>query len=415
MKKFVTLLLCFLMVAPMMTFAADSVTVEVPGYNVFVNGQQIDNENSQYPVIKYKGITYFPMTADYLKAIGLSLKFGDTGLDLNKVEGITSFPKLQQGFLGGDNKLGSKHKAYLPSFDVRVNGQLVVNSSEQYPVLSFRNITYFPMTWRFAVEEFGWKTKWDPEVGFEISTFDALDLSKEDLIEVSTKVVDGKQVDNINFGFVFDERIVGNWQTVGFLDDIDGYRGYKEDYKIDQYMQELAFYKNGETSNAWKWTKGLLLHDGDSTASRYIIKNINSRDHLFMEWKSGDYTIRHDQPSWYIYIRKEMKEETASIDGKPVKITKLDKENELIELTNDSKEDINIGGWMVKSVTGGQFFIIPTYVIKAGESITIGDSLKNPEVTFHWLEGRGVWNNSERDDARLYDERKQLMFEYLDN
>ncbi len=52
---------------------------------------------------------------------------------------------------------------------VRVNGKTVDNSREQYPLLLFRDVTYFPLTWRFAVEEFGWSYHFDGESGLTIS------------------------------------------------------------------------------------------------------------------------------------------------------------------------------------------------------------------------------------------------------
>lgn len=47
-----------------------------------------------------------------------------------------------------------------PSHDYQIAVNTVVksefldNSAEPYPLLNFRGVTYFPLTWRFAVEEF---------------------------------------------------------------------------------------------------------------------------------------------------------------------------------------------------------------------------------------------------------------------
>ena len=39
--------------------------------------------------------------------------------------------------------------------DITVNGKTINNDEEPYPLLVFRDVTYFPLTWRFAVDEFG--------------------------------------------------------------------------------------------------------------------------------------------------------------------------------------------------------------------------------------------------------------------
>ena len=51
---------------------------------------------------------------------------------------------------------------------VVVNGKVINNRNEPYPLLLFRGITYFPLTWRFAVEEFGWNYTYDKESGLNI-------------------------------------------------------------------------------------------------------------------------------------------------------------------------------------------------------------------------------------------------------
>lgn len=141
-------------------------SVQIPRFDVKVNGELIDTKHSQYPILSYKSVTYFPMTSDYLSGIGLSLSFSnEDGLKINTMDDITT---LEQKFLEGDNILGSWHDARLAPFDIAVNDKIINNIEEEYPILLYKDITYFPMTWRFAVEEFKWKTKWSNETGFEI-------------------------------------------------------------------------------------------------------------------------------------------------------------------------------------------------------------------------------------------------------
>ena len=59
-----TLLSAFLLtLSPVpQALAADMVQVTLPSFSVTLNGQTTGNDYSQYPLLVYKDITYFPMT-----------------------------------------------------------------------------------------------------------------------------------------------------------------------------------------------------------------------------------------------------------------------------------------------------------------------------------------------------------------
>lgn len=97
-----------------------------------------------------------------------------------------------------------------------------------------------------------------------------------------------------------------------------------------------------------------------------------------------------------------------------IEIISLDKRAEVIKIKNSSDSDINLTGWRIVSVLGGQDFIFPDFILQAGSVVAVGDSAKNT-VDFHWLEGKGVWNNSKKDDAELYNATGELVFRYNGN
>lgn len=72
---------------------------------------------------------------------------------------------------GGYQPAGSRHTAVIPSYPIYINGQRIDNSREAYPLLNFRGITYFPLTWRFVVDEFGWDETWSDETGYFLCTW----------------------------------------------------------------------------------------------------------------------------------------------------------------------------------------------------------------------------------------------------
>jgi hypothetical protein len=68
------------------------------------------------------------------------------------------------------NPNAASYTAQIPSTAVTINNKTIDNTKEEYPLLSFRDITYFPLTWRFAHEEFGWDYGWDNHEGLSITS-----------------------------------------------------------------------------------------------------------------------------------------------------------------------------------------------------------------------------------------------------
>ena len=143
---------------------AASVQITLPGFPITLNGIQIENAARPYPLVVYKGITYFPMTYNDSRFLGLESNYTpQTGLDIRHT-GIA-------GNFDDDQSMTSnpqKATAQTAAFSIRVNGKPIDNNVEEYPLLLYRNITYFPLTWRFAVDEFGWEYHFDHTSGLVI-------------------------------------------------------------------------------------------------------------------------------------------------------------------------------------------------------------------------------------------------------
>ncbi len=158
--------------------AAQNVSVTLPTFDVRLNKIEIENENREYPLIVYKGITYFPMTYHDSRFLGLETAWNmDSGLKISKGKNI------QGGYVENTSTSNkSKYTAAILDADVEVNGKIIDNTKEQYPLLLFRNITYFPLTWRFAVDGFGWNYSFTKENGLDISSkSNSLEVSKVDI------------------------------------------------------------------------------------------------------------------------------------------------------------------------------------------------------------------------------------------
>jgi bla regulator protein BlaR1 len=115
-----------------------------------------------------------------------------------------------------------------------------------------------------------------------------------------------RKVDNIDLPFVNDPEIIGTWKSVDFVETIEQFDPEKRQEKDDLVLKEMIFFENGKTFKPfWTWTKGVIIHHDDKTASRYLVKDMKGATYLFFEWKSGDYTIRQMPPSYYVLKKEE--------------------------------------------------------------------------------------------------------------
>ncbi len=145
---------------------AEDIVVTIPIFDVTIGEEVVDNENNAYPLIVYKDVTYFPMTWNFSRALGLKTDWDpNQGLMIGK----TSETEALAIDTSVTNNLSGSYGARIADFNIGLNGQIINNADEEYPVLLFRDVTYFPLTWRFTVEEFGWESGFDPDKGLKIS------------------------------------------------------------------------------------------------------------------------------------------------------------------------------------------------------------------------------------------------------
>lgn len=185
MKKtlVIILTLCMLLGA-VPSLAATSVKVTIPSFDVTLNGEKLDSKNSEYPLIVYKDITYVPMTYHYARFLGLKTLWYDmTESGSRTIHGNTFYvgnsgeyaSELEQYPAAVPNS-ASSYEATIADYHIAVNHArreaYIDNENEEYPVLNFRGVTYFPLTWRFAHDEFGWKYSFG-ENGLIIDSRDA--------------------------------------------------------------------------------------------------------------------------------------------------------------------------------------------------------------------------------------------------
>lgn len=147
--------------------AADTnVKVTIPQFKVSLNGNNIENQNREYPLLVYRDITYFPMTWYDSRMLGLEANWSARkGLSIKQSAVTSSYVPYKS-----DSRNAQTYWAEAPASIITVNGKAIDNSKETYPLLSFRDVTYFPLTWRFAHDEFGWNYQWSEASGLSITS-----------------------------------------------------------------------------------------------------------------------------------------------------------------------------------------------------------------------------------------------------
>ncbi|TAL05093.1 MAG: hypothetical protein EPO07_04140, partial [Verrucomicrobia bacterium] len=108
-------------------------------------------------------------------------------------------------------------------------------------------------------------------------------------------------VDKIDLPFVNDPQVLGRWESVDFVTNPSEFNPDQRAWRGELFFKGLNFLENGKFPESWQtWTKGVVIHRGDKTASRYEIREIKGQPYLFFEWKSGDVTILGRKPSYYV-------------------------------------------------------------------------------------------------------------------
>lgn len=148
-------------------YGMDNLKAELPSFSVTMNGVTVDNTQLKYPFILCRDITYFPMTYFDSRFLGIETSYTpEEGLGVTRLDG-------ERGEYFGEIAECTNPAEFHVSAakgKIAVGGKGINNATEEYPLLLFRDVTYFPMTWRFCVEEFRWEYYFDAESGLVINT-----------------------------------------------------------------------------------------------------------------------------------------------------------------------------------------------------------------------------------------------------
>ena len=167
-KKILSIILASsLLLTQLPTYAqAETIKINLPAFPITINSLKIDNDRLEYPIIMYNDITYFPMTYQFSRGLGLKLNFTASEGFSVAYSAANSIPFTVKYLDTAPHE--RPLIASLPSYPIKVNNLVIQNDKEIYPLLTYKGITYFPVTWRFAVEDFGWQYTFDVQKGLDI-------------------------------------------------------------------------------------------------------------------------------------------------------------------------------------------------------------------------------------------------------
>lgn len=241
---------------PFTASAAQTVDVNLPAFDVTLNGIKADSTQSQYPFLVYKDITYVPMTYHDARLLGLETKWSaENGLIINKAA-VFDAAQAASAYkpYTGESANSSTYQATIVEGAVAVAGKTIANSQEEYPLLLFRDVTYFPLTWRFAVDEFGWKYTFDAANGLKITPTSTASTSAA---SGNTLIVTGSVV-NIRASNTTDSAVVAKVKS----GDILTYITQKDDW----YQVTLSGGQTGWIAS-WLATVNNTASGGSTTGS----------------------------------------------------------------------------------------------------------------------------------------------------
>ncbi|MCH4886325.1 hypothetical protein EZV73_02035 [Acidaminobacter sp. JC074] len=396
--RFKVLFLIIILSFSMVTFAEDSsVTVVIPEFDVSVNDVVIDTAESQYPVIVYDDITYFPMTSDYLDGTALELSFdSESGLKLNSKDELGI---LEQNFLGASNRLGSKHKAMLVPFEVEVNGNVIDNNSEQYPLLLFKNITYFPITWRFAVEEFGWQTSFSTANGLSIIIEDP--IYKPSVSVFPRRITSESASFDLSIEHDESEKFDVAYKLEGASNTLNGKVDQSGKLELNDLKDDTAYrltIVDSETKTVLDTLYFYTFNDFEKVQTQYIIDLKHTQapnaDIYVLGHSDIEDTLRFEVRNYHIQKLNDRFSNGSAIEGS---LFSLDQENHVVKIKPLDgafafKYTVELGYHMTTENHGVEGIYTNDYYMTSGEQTLIlidrsYGNTDNVKVSFRLKEG----------------------------
>jgi len=115
--------------------------------------------------------------------------------------------------------------------------------------------------------------------------------------------------DNTHIPFIYDEKVIGFYQAIDFVNDVQDFQPNKKYFKEELYLKSYTFNPNGTLMEEFNgrdfvskinWSKNVVINKKESTVREYFLKEIDKETIMFVEWKSGDYVYGGKVKGYYV-------------------------------------------------------------------------------------------------------------------
>lgn len=225
----------------------------------------------------------------------------------------------------------------MPTFIVNVNENRIINSKEKYPLLVFRDVTYFPLAWRFCHDEFDLNYFFTNRDGLVISSKykDGGENTEVKPIEKSAEEYSDKLV------LYFEKQNI-NGKTYLISKNQENYSIVVAIVEDDKAKPIKVIEENG---SGFEFDSGKLYYQVDydtkKTVNYYDIEKDEVKEVLFINLNKWDpllFTVLNDKIYYKISADKGA---LKDIDGKILSsggLTGMRKIGDFVVATFDNKE-----------------------------------------------------------------------------
>lgn len=113
-------------------------------------------------------------------------------------------------------------------------------------------------------------------------------------------------IEKIDYPFENDRQAVGQWESIGRVDDMDSFNPAKNRY-ITSYpqLEKINIMTGGKTDASYiSWTRNMLVNHRLSTVNPYNIRTFNGIKYMFVEWKNEEFVYEHIKPFYLVLQQK---------------------------------------------------------------------------------------------------------------
>ena len=140
-----------------------------------------------------------------------------------------------------------------------------------------------------------------------------LDAAEQNAVENEGKRIN---TDDINIEFENAEEMLGNWQVVDYVSQIEEFdeNHIRMNAYFDEALSEVVIKEKGglelvtvdgtRFSDEIKWSGHQIINENNKTVSECYIKEIGEKTYMFYGYKNDDYIYGDQQPGYFVLVKK---------------------------------------------------------------------------------------------------------------